>query len=65
MSEQLEQLARLDEATFTEVRSLLDNRQFVELVILISFYCCIARFLNASRLKVESSNPLEGRSSPS
>jgi len=65
MSEQLEQLATLDEATFTKARSLLDNRQFVELVILISFYCCIARFLNASRLKVESSNPLEGRSSPS
>jgi len=64
MSEQLERNATLDEATFTEARSLFDNRQFIELVILISFYCCVARFLNASHLKVESGNPLEGRSSP-
>jgi alkylhydroperoxidase family enzyme len=64
MSEQLEQNATLDEATFTEARSLFDNRQFIELVILIGFYCCVARFLNATRLKLESGNPLEGRSSP-
>ena len=64
MSEQLERNATLDEATFAEARALFDNRQFIELVTVISFYCCVARFLNASRLKVESGNPLEGRSSP-
>jgi len=64
MSEQLERSARLDEATFTEARALFDNRQFIELVTVISFYCCVARFLNATRLNVESGNPLEGRSSP-
>src|SRR5215813_7874322 len=33
MSEQLEQNATLDEGSFTEARSFLDNRQFIELVI--------------------------------
>src|SRR5215813_6106825 len=64
MSEQLKRSATLDEATFTEARALFDNRQFIELVTVISFFCCVARFLNATRLKVESGNPLEGHSSP-
>ena len=64
MSEELERSGTLDEATFTEARALFDNRQFIELVTVISFYCCVARFLNATRLKVESGNPLEGLSSP-
>jgi alkylhydroperoxidase family enzyme len=64
MSEELERNGTLNEATFDEARALFDNRQFVELVTLISFYCCVARFLNATRLQIESTNPLEGHSSP-
>lgn len=64
MSEQLEQCATLDDETCASARRTFDNRQFVELVTLISFYCAVARFLNATRLEVEANNPLQGLSSP-
>src|SRR5207247_4492309 len=60
MSEQLERSATLDEATFTEARALFDNRQFIELVTVISLFCSVARFLNGTVLKVEIGNRVEG-----
>lgn len=64
MSEQLERNATLDDETCVSARAAFDDRQFVELVTLISFYCSVARFLNATRLEVEANNPLEGLSAP-
>lgn len=64
MSEQLEQSATLEDQTYAEARTTFADRQFVELVTLISFYCAVARFLNATRLEIESNNPLQGLTSP-
>src|SRR5437867_6698272 len=61
MSEQLERSARLDEATFTEARALVENRQFIELATVISRYCCVVGSVNATSLNGECGNPLEGR----
>ncbi len=64
ISEQLEQNATLDDETYAEARTKFGDRQFIELVTLISFYCAVGRFLNATRLEVEAGNPLQGLSSP-
>lgn len=64
ISEQLERNATLDDETHAEARAKFDDRQFVELMTLVSFYCAVGRFLNATRLQVEEGNPLQGLSSP-
>ena len=64
MSEQLERNATLDDETYAEARTQFDERQFIEIVTIVSFYSAVGRFLNATRLEVEAGNPLQGLSSP-
>lgn len=42
----------------------LDNQEVTELIILIGFYCSVARILNATRTEIEKDNILAGYRSP-
>ncbi|HRJ70696.1 MAG TPA: carboxymuconolactone decarboxylase family protein [Terrimicrobiaceae bacterium] len=64
MCDQLEHSAALDDPTFARARAVFAPRQFVEILLLIGMYSCVARFLNGTRLAIESDNPLAGRTSP-
>jgi alkylhydroperoxidase family enzyme len=64
MSDQLETSARLDDGTYERARSVFEPAQFVEIVMIISFYCSVARITNATRIAIEPENPLSGRRSP-
>jgi alkylhydroperoxidase family enzyme len=64
MSDQLEQSADLDDETYERARSVFEPREFVEVITVISFYCAVARFTNATRLVIETDNPLAGHASP-
>ncbi len=64
MSDQLENSANLDDETYERARSTFSPRQFVEIVAVISLYCAVARFTNATRIPIEPENPLAGRISP-
>lgn len=64
MCDQLEHSATLDDATYEQARTAFAPGQFVEILLLIGMYSCVARFLNGSRLAIESDNPLAGLASP-
>lgn len=64
MCDQLEASAALDDATYEKARAMFEPRQFVEILLVISFYCSVARFLNGTRLAIEKNNPLAGLASP-
>ncbi len=50
--------------TFKALNEQLDHRELVELLLLISLYCAVARFLNSVRIQIEDDNPLAEESSP-
>ena len=64
MCDQLEANATLDEATYDKVRATFAPEVFAELSLTIATYCAIARYLNATRVPIESTNPLENAKSP-
>lgn len=43
----------LSEPTFAELKQALDNEQLVDLLLTISFYCAVVRFLGAMQIDVE------------
>jgi len=54
----------LTETTFHLLFSRYSTKKAGELILNISFYNMLSRFLNATRTQIEENNPLEGRSSP-
>ena len=64
MAEQLESTAQLSDETANALKSHFSEQEVAELIILTSFYCCVARVLNATKVEIESSNPLAGQESP-
>lgn len=64
MCDQLERSAALDDATYERAREAFAPRMYVELLLLIGMYSCVARFLNGTRLTIEADNPLAGLASP-
>uniref|UniRef100_B8HU93 Carboxymuconolactone decarboxylase n=1 Tax=Cyanothece sp. (strain PCC 7425 / ATCC 29141) TaxID=395961 RepID=B8HU93_CYAP4 len=63
-ADELECQATLSEETFTRLNEAFDHRELIELLLLISVYCAVARFLNGARIQIEDSDPLAGQSSP-
>ncbi|WP_432199075.1 carboxymuconolactone decarboxylase family protein [Streptomyces sp. bgisy027] len=43
LTDELTETGKVDDATWTPVAELLDDRQIVELVMTVSWYCCVAR----------------------
>jgi alkylhydroperoxidase family enzyme len=43
----------LSDATFAELKQGLNNEQLVDLLLTISFYCCVVRLLAALQIDVE------------
>ncbi len=64
MAEQLESTAQLSDETASALKSHFSEQEVAELIILTSFYCCVARVLNATKVEIESNNPLAGQDSP-
>ncbi len=64
MAEQLESTASLSDETTNVLKLHFDEQELAELIILTSFYCCVARVLNATQVEIEPSNPLAGQESP-
>lgn len=64
MAEQMESTADLSDETANALKAHFSEQEVAELIILTSFYCCVARVLNATRVQIESGNPLAGQDSP-
>lgn len=64
MADQLESKASLSDETAQALKSFFNDQEVAELVILTSFYCCVARVLNATQVEIETNNPLQGQDSP-
>ncbi|MEO8205480.1 MAG: carboxymuconolactone decarboxylase family protein [Chthoniobacterales bacterium] len=64
IADKMEANGNLDDETFAKGQAEFGASQFVEVLLLVSFYACIGRFVNGTRLSVEKSNPLAGRASP-
>lgn len=64
MCDQLESSATLDEATYEKARAAFTPEIYMELSLLIATYCFIGRYLNATRVPIEATNPLENAKSP-
>lgn len=64
VADEMEMNATISNSTFNELFSRYNKRLALELIITLGFYCCVARVLNASRIPIETENPLEGLESP-
>ena len=64
MAEQLESTAQLSDETAEALKSHFSEQEVAELILLTSFYCCVARVLNATKVEIESDNPLKDQGSP-
>jgi alkylhydroperoxidase family enzyme len=63
-ADEMESHATITSDTFRALNEQLDHRELVELLLIISVYCAVARFLNGARIQIEDNNPLAGESSP-
>lgn len=64
VADEIETEAKLTDATRTQLIKLLGHEQALELITILSFYCCVARFLNATQVPIEESSPLSGKAKP-
>ncbi len=64
MADEIEITATLTNETREALINEFGEKQFSELVIVTSFYSCVARVLNATRLQIEQENPLAKASDP-
>jgi 4-carboxymuconolactone decarboxylase len=64
VADELEATATLSDATQEALYASLGRRQATELVLVVSFYCAVARFTNATRAPIEPDNPLASASNP-
>lgn len=63
-ADELENNATLSEGTRSAIISEFGQKGALELVYAISYYCCVARILNASALRIEDEKALDGSSTP-
>jgi alkylhydroperoxidase family enzyme len=63
-ADEMESHATITDDTFRALNQQFDHRELVELLLVISVYCAVARFLNSARIQVEGDNPLARESSP-
>jgi alkylhydroperoxidase family enzyme len=63
-ADELENDATLSEATRSTLIREFGQKSALELVYAISYYCCVARMLNASALQIEDVNALDSSATP-
>jgi alkylhydroperoxidase family enzyme len=63
-ADEMESHATITDDTFRALNEQLDRRELIELLLVISVYCAVARFLNSARIQIEDDNPLARESSP-
>ena len=64
MADELENTATINDDTMAQLKTHFNTTELTELIILTSFYCCVARVLNATGVTIEKDNPLKDASSP-
>ena len=64
VADEIEVNATLTDVSFNELFTRYGVQLGMELIVTISFYCCVARVLNATRTPIEETNPLEGLATP-
>ena len=64
VGDELETRANISDQTFDELYSTLGRQAATELLFILSFYCAVARFTNATRTQIEDDNPLQRSSNP-
>lgn len=63
-ADELETTATLSDATQAALYAALGRRQATEVVLVLSVYCAVARFTNATRAPIEADNPLARAANP-
>lgn len=63
-AEEMERGATASQRTLATLQQHLSQQEVAELIVLTSFYCCVARVLNATKVEIEASNPLQNAASP-
>lgn len=64
VTDELTKNVNLSDKTFKQLYGRYDNHKASELILAISFYNMVSRFLNGTRVQIEKTNPLEGHASP-
>lgn len=64
ISDEITIQARLSDATFAELFKRYSIELGSELVLCLSYVNMLGRFINCTRVQIEDTNPLEGRTSP-
>lgn len=64
LADELTLHANLSDKRFEELFAHYSTKQGIGLILCISVYNMVSRFLNATRVQIEKSNPLEGKASP-
>ena len=64
VADELTKNATLSDKTFKELYERYDREKATELVFDISFFNMLSRMLNATRVQIEPTNPLQGHASP-
>jgi alkylhydroperoxidase family enzyme len=65
VADEMEKTATIQDATFNTLRERYGDDLMVELLLILSFYCSVARFTNATRTAIENTNVLAGNIDPS
>lgn len=64
VSDEITLQARLTDATFAELFKRYSIELGTELILCLCYVNMLGRFINCTRVQIEDTNPLEGRSSP-
>jgi 4-carboxymuconolactone decarboxylase len=64
ITDEITKTAQLSDAHFEYLFTHYSQHQGLTIILCISFYNMLSRFLNATRVPIEAVNPLEGKSSP-
>jgi len=64
VADEIEKEATLTANTREQLINYFGKDQTLQLITVLSFYCCVARFLNATEVALEKDSPLSGKATP-
>ena len=64
VADEMESSATISDETFEQLYDELGLQAATELLFIVSFYCAVARFSNATRAQIEADDPLATAASP-
>ena len=64
VADELETTATVSDGTYDDVLAAFGDDRARELVLVLSFYCAVARYTNATRAAIEVGDPLANTSNP-